>query len=71
MAATTTKTPEPVAENAPTVETTFTTKAGDVITIQRYGVDDYDATWDDTFSVRGTLLQVMQELKKEIPDLKE
>ena len=71
MADTTTKTPEPVAENTPTVETTFTTKAGDVITIQRYGVDDYDATWDDTFSVRGTLLQVMQELKKEIPDLEE
>ena len=71
MAATTKKTPDTVAEAMPTVETTFTTKAGDVITIQRYGVDDYDATWDDTFSVRGTLLQVMQELKKEIPDLKE
>ena len=71
MSATTKKTPGTVAEAMPTVEATFTTRAGDVITIQRYGVDYYDATWDDTFSVRGTLLQVMQELKSEIPDLEE
>lgn len=41
-------------------------KTGDVIIIQRYGHDDYGAVWYDTYSVRGSLRDIMEEVKEEI-----
>ena len=48
-----------------TFECRFIGKSGAVITIDRYGVDDYSAAWDETYSVRGTFLQILEELKGE------
>lgn len=52
--------------HAPTVETVFTGKSGSCITIQRWGIDDYSADWDESSSVRGTLAQILEEIKTEI-----
>ena len=50
-----------------TTETTFTGKSGETIIIQRYGRDDYAGVIGE-YSVRGTLLQVLQEIAEEIPE---
>lgn len=50
----------------PTIESVFVGKSGCRITIQRWGVDDYSAEWDESSSVRGTLAQILEEIKTEI-----
>lgn len=51
----------------PTLETTFIgKKSGCCITIHRHGPDDYEADWEDDFSVRGTLKDIMNEVKEEL-----
>ena len=50
-----------------TLESKFEGKhTGCTIRIQRYGQDDYSASWDDDYSVRGTMKQIMDEIKEEI-----
>lgn len=49
-----------------TFECRFTGKSGADIIVDRYGQDDYSASWDDSYSVRGTFAQIMEELKEEI-----
>ena len=49
-----------------TIETIFIGKSGSVITIYRHGQNDYCALWNDEFSVRGTLRQILDELKEEL-----
>lgn len=57
-----------------TTETTFVGRSGSSIVIHRYGQDDYSA-WvtDDTTkedhgcSVRGTLLDIIEEVRDEVP----
>jgi len=48
-----------------TLEAVFTGKSGYQITIWRHGLNDYSAAWEDDCSVRGTFLQVLEELKEE------
>lgn len=48
-----------------TLETVFTGKSGYQISIWRHGLNDFAAAWGDDYSVRGTLLQVLEELKGE------
>ena len=48
------------------VESAFIGRSGSVILIQRYGPDDYGAIWYDTYSVRGSLKDIMEEVKEEI-----
>lgn len=55
--------PETIDPN--TFECRFIGKSGSIITIDRYGVDDYSAAWDDTYSVRGSFLDILDELKGE------
>lgn len=57
-----------------TKETSFTGKSGQDIIIHRYGEDDYSAWFtddpgDDTSgcSVRGTLLDILEEIADELP----
>lgn len=58
----------------PTQESAFTGRSSDRIIVHRYGVDDY-AAWitDDEFndthgcSVRGTFLDILEELQDEVP----
>lgn len=57
-----------------TQESAFTGRSGDRIIIHRYGVDDYAAwiTDDETndthgCSVRGTFLDILEELRDEVP----
>lgn len=60
-----------------TTETTFVGRSGNSVVIHRYGQDDYSA-WvtDDTTkdwhgcSVRGTLVDIMEEVADELPDHK-
>lgn len=52
--------------NDATLESVFTGKSGSHITVWRFGWNDYGAAWDDTFSVRGTLQQILEELKEEV-----
>ena len=58
-------------------ETTFVGRSGDTIVIHRYGHDDYsawvtdDATKDDHgCSIRGTLLDIIEEVRDEVPTRK-
>ena len=48
------------------VESAFIGKSGQIILIQRYGPDDYGALWYNTYGVRGTLKDIMEEVKGEI-----
>ena len=48
-----------------TLETVFTGKSGYQITVWRHGLNDFAAAWGDDYSVRGTLLHVLEELKEE------
>ncbi len=57
-----------------TTETTFVGRSGDDVVIHRYGQDDYsvwftdDTTKDDHgCSVRGTLLDILEEVRDEVP----
>lgn len=57
-----------------TLETTFTGRSGNYVVIHRYGQDDYSAWFtDDTTkedhgcSVRGTLLDIIEECRDEVP----
>ena len=52
--------------NDATLESVFTGKSGAKISVWRFGWNDYSATWGDTYSVRGTFAQVMDELKGEM-----
>lgn len=56
-----------------TLETTFTGRSGNYVVIHRYGVDDYSVWFTDDpsndahgCSVRGTLVQIIEEMKEEI-----
>lgn len=59
-----------------TEETRFVGRSGSDIIIHRYGVDDYSA-WitDDVtkdnhgYSVRGSLIDIMEEIRDELPDI--
>jgi len=57
---------EPEDIDPETFECRFVGRSGSVITIDRYGQDDYSATWDDSCSVRGTFAQVAFEIMKEV-----
>ena len=57
---------DPSTINPDTFECRFIGRSGSVITIDRYGTDDYSAAWDDTYSVRGNLAGILEELKGEI-----
>ena len=48
-----------------TIENIFKGKSGCIITIYRHGQNDYCACWDDSYSVRGTFIQILEELKGE------
>ena len=57
-----------------TEETRFVGRSGCVIVIHRYDVDDYsacvtdDVTKDDHgYSVRGSLVDIMEEIRDELP----
>lgn len=57
-----------------TNETTFVGRSGDSVVITRYGQDDYGAWFtDDTTkdthgsSVRGSLLDILEEVRDEVP----
>lgn len=41
-------------------------KSYQIILIQQYGDDDYGAVWYDTYSVRGTLKDIVEEVKDEL-----
>ena len=43
----------------------FKGKSGAVITIDKHGHDDFSAAWDDTYSVRGRFVDIVEELKGE------
>ena len=62
-------------KNEPTTEAIINGKSGSLIVLHRYGQDDYSAWWtdkdhlnDETYgsSVRGTLMQIMDEMKDEL-----
>ena len=55
-------------ENNITIEKVFRGKRGDLIMIQRYGMNDYCAVFGAEFSVRGTLIQILREIQNEIPE---
>ena len=57
---------DPATIDPNTFECRFVGWSGSVITIDRYGQNDYSAVWDDTYSVRGTFTQIIDELKGEI-----
>ena len=48
-----------------TIESTFAGKSGKTIIIFRHGLDDY-SVYIDGSSVRGTLLDIMEEIKSEL-----
>ena len=57
-----------------TTETTFVGRSGDFVVIHRYGQDDYSALFTDDVnkdthgsSVRGSLLDIMREVRDELP----
>ena len=52
--------------NDGTMESVFTGKSGSRIIIWRFGWNDYGAAWGDAYSVRGTLQQIMDEVKEEL-----
>lgn len=52
--------------NDATLESVFIGKSGSRILLWRFGWNDYSASWGDEYSVRGTLQQVLEELKEEI-----
>ena len=52
--------------NDATLESVFTGKSGTRISIWRHGWNDYGACWEDEYSVRGTLEQILEELKEEL-----
>ena len=56
-----------IGGNDATLESVITGKSGTRISIWRFGWNDYSASWEDTFSVRGTLAQILDELKGELP----
>lgn len=58
----------------PTKESTFTGRSGSTIIINRYGPDDYSVWMTDTpndntsgCSVRGSLLDIIEEVRNETP----
>lgn len=58
----------------PTKETRFVGRSGQDIIIHRYGHDDYSAWFTDNpnnntsgFSVRGTLIDIIEECRDEVP----
>ena len=55
-----------IVYDLPATETEFTGKSGSQIVIQRWGHDDYEADWDESYSVRGTLKQILDEIKNEL-----
>ena len=56
---------EAASDGVPVVSA-FISKHGVPIIIQQYGTDDYCAVWYDSCSVRGSLLDIIRELKDEI-----
>jgi hypothetical protein len=56
---------EAASDGVPVVSA-FISKHGIPVIIQQYGTDDYCAVWYDSCSVRGTLLDIIRELKDEI-----
>ena len=55
-----------ITGNDATMESVFVGKSGYKIILWRYGWNDYSASWEDSCSVRGTLQQVLEELKGEL-----
>ena len=56
---------DPETIDPATFECRFVGRSGSVITIDRYGHDDYSAAWDESYSVRGTFAEIVEELKGE------
>lgn len=55
-----------ITANDATLESVFTGKSGTRISIWRFGWNDYSASWGDMSSVRGTMKQILDELKGEL-----
>ena len=50
----------------PTTETVLHCLSGAVITVQRWGSDDYEADWGDEYSVRGSFRDIIKEIYTEV-----